>query len=95
MRLCRACANVVRVTDLRCSRCGHPFPWWRVRRRGRERPSLPFAGGKACPRCGTRTVRARTALWFRPLRMVLGERASYRKCPACGWRGGAVHAPNG
>ena len=51
-----------------------------------------LAVGKQCPRCGRPTSRERTPLLLKPLRMVLGERCSWRHC-TCGWSGTAFHTP--
>ena len=93
MVLCRKCAHMVRVTTLRCPRCGWAFPYFRSRR---WKPRLPnplraFAFGKHCPRCGRRSSRRTSPSWFRPLRVLTLHRCSYRSCDACGWQGGAFH----
>ena len=92
MVLCRSCAHVVHATTLRCPRCGWSFPYYRSRRwKPRLARPLLFIAGKDCPRCGRRTVRQRSPLWFRPVRTVAMHRCSYRRCKACGWEGAAFH----
>lgn len=48
--------------------------------------------GKHCPRCSEWTSRRRTPLVLQPLRLLLGEGASYRRCRSCGWQGMARDA---
>ena len=75
---------------LRCPRCGYALPYWRSRR-WRLRLGPPgVAFGRRCPRCGRETARNRSPLWLKPLRLLLGQRCSYREC-GCGWRGAAFH----
>jgi rRNA maturation protein Nop10 len=92
MVLCRKCANTVRRTTLRCPRCGWALPYYRSRR---WKPRIPraalFAAGKDCPRCGRRTERIHSPLWFRAVRVFAKQRASYRKCKGCRWQGASFH----
>lgn len=100
MRLCRHCAFPVGPLDARCGRCGRAWPYYTAQRKGREgggggaRAAL-LARGKDCPRCGVRTSRQPTPLRWRPLRWVLGERFSFRRCRACRWAGPSLHGPRG
>lgn len=92
MVLCRNCAHTTRLTMVNCPRCGYTLPYWRSRRWGIKLPSLGLVVGRQCPRCGRESTRQRTPLLLKPLRLLGGDRCSYRKC-TCGWAGLAFHAP--
>ncbi len=51
----------------------------------------PIALGKVCPLCGQHTLREPTPWYVRPLRWLLLNRGSYRRCPAYHWAGLALH----
>ena len=51
----------------------------------------PVVVGRHCPCCGEPTVRNRSTWYIKPLRLVLRERVSTRRCGYCYWRGIALH----
>lgn len=94
MVLCKKCAHTVRVSTLRCPRCGWKYPYFRSRRwrwRAIFLPKAPLAFGKDCPCCGRRTTRRHTPAWLKPLKLFLGEFCTYRRCERCLWKGASFH----
>lgn len=54
----------------------------------------PVTTGKACPSCGTRTLRIRKPWWLRWANLALRHRVTYRRCATgCDWSGVAAHSP--
>jgi len=53
--------------------------------------ALPIAIGKSCPRCGEQTYRERAPWYLRPLRWLMLNTGSYRRCAAYHWSGLALH----
>ena len=52
---------------------------------------LPVSFGKCCPRCGSGTLRIRSAWYVRPFRVFFRQHSSTRSCVDCLWEGFALH----